>query len=283
MGITATEIHKIVEDADDFGFEMRVGASMHAVAGLDVRHGGTYTDAVTEKPRQFDYRCSLAKGPTKLSLAVECKNIDPSYPVIICGTARREQEAFHDLILAGGIGSVGRRVTPVIGPYSKTLRTSGESGFYPKADFVGKSVLRLKPSNGRHPRPEPAPDSDVHERWAQALASGVGLVQMACNFRPTGKYRWSAILPIVVLNDGSLWKIEYDKAGAIVSPPSQVDECDFYVARQITVACSVQKDSHVFVFSHIHFLTLKGFISFLNRITSEKDACARLFPADLLR
>src|SRR5713101_7395856 len=98
MQLSPSDIRNVVAKEDDFGHEMRVGHVVRSVPAIAVQHGGTYTDPVSGKPRQFDYRCTLRKGAARLSLAVECKNLSPSSPLVVCGIKRREDEAFHDLI-----------------------------------------------------------------------------------------------------------------------------------------------------------------------------------------
>jgi hypothetical protein len=278
MSISASDIQKIVAAEDDFGHEMRVGAAIQAVPGFEVQHGGTYTDPVTGKPRQFDYRCSLKKGTTTLVLAVECKNLNPAFPLIICGTGRREGEAFHDLIysLAGGATATQAGET-VVGPRSATYRALRNQSFYRTGGFVGKSLLRLKPEGGKSAVPVAGPDSDVYEKWAQALSSAVELVKIAfdcAQLRPTIV---SAILPAVVVTDESLWKVSYGCDGKMASAPELVDQCEFYVGRR------VRNMPDVFMFSHIHFFTLSAFASFLSKMAVNDHAWETLFDSGLLR
>jgi hypothetical protein len=69
MPLTASEVQAIIPDEDDFGHEVRVGAVIRSFRGFEVQHGGTYTDPVLGKARQFDYRCKLAIGQKSLALA----------------------------------------------------------------------------------------------------------------------------------------------------------------------------------------------------------------------
>ena len=93
-------IRAVVEKEDDFGFELRVGNVIESIRAFQMEHGGTYTDSVTDKPRQFDYRCVLEKeeGRQRLCLAVECKNLCVQNPLVVSGIGRREDDAFHDFI-----------------------------------------------------------------------------------------------------------------------------------------------------------------------------------------
>src|SRR5207237_448586 len=143
---------------------------------IEFEHGGTYKDEVTGKPRQFDFRCSLRKKSTLLSLAVECKNLSVEAPLVISGTWRRKEEAFHDLIESRtGRFEIGPNTT--IGLSSITRRSEREESFYPPKKFVGKSLLRVKTSKNILTA---VPDTDIYDRWAQALASAIDLARNAC-------------------------------------------------------------------------------------------------------
>jgi hypothetical protein len=98
MPIDPADIRRAISDADDFGHEMRVRNLLEVTPAINFEHGGTYKDPITGKPRQFDFRCSLRKQNALLSLAVECKNLSVESPLVISGTWRRSEEAFHDLI-----------------------------------------------------------------------------------------------------------------------------------------------------------------------------------------
>ena len=149
MSISPTDIQALILKEDDFGHEMRVGKIIRGIPNIRAEHGGTYTDSVSGKPRQFDFRCALLRESAELHLAVECKNLNPSAPIVMCGTNRQDSEAFHDLIEAR-LNSVSpgkqKHVTFVDGPSSATFRASREDAFYPPKSFVGKSILRTKPN-----------------------------------------------------------------------------------------------------------------------------------------
>jgi len=154
---------------------------------------------VTEKPRQFDFRCSLTKGRTCVSLAVECKNLSTSAPLVISCVKRRANEAFHDVVES-------RNATYFKDlPASATRRATGVHAFYPPEGFVGKGAVRLKTTDkGQLARTS---DSDIYDKWAQALSSGVDLANSACHLPPqfTMHNFYTAILPLVVVPDDSLW------------------------------------------------------------------------------
>lgn len=269
MPITPSDIQSLVLKEDDFGHEMRVGKVIRDIPNIRVEHGGTYTDSISGKPRQFDFRCSLKKGDAELCLAVECKNLNPSAPIVMCGTKRRDSEAFHDLI-ESRLNSVSpgkqKHVIFVDGPSSATFRASRYDAFYPPNNYVAKSILRIKP-NPNKSQSASVPfvsdsDADIYDKWSQALSSSVESAELAC--KRAAHYRvpkfYCAILPIVVVPDESLWAICYDDNGAVLKLPEQVNSCELLVGREITVTRDWMP--HQFTFSHIHFFTLAGFSAF---------------------
>src|SRR5436309_342505 len=197
MPISPSDIRNVVAKEDDFGHEMRVGHVIRVCPAIQVQHGGTYTDSVTQKPRQFDFRCWLRKEGESLSLAIECKNLSPSVPLVVCGIRRREDEAFHELIESRQ-GRFKRGSAIVAGLSSVTRRASGEDAFYPPKGFVGKSLLRIQTDKNPIVRTQ---DSDVYDKWAQALSSAVELAESACRFAKSFSLPrfLTAVLPVVIV------------------------------------------------------------------------------------
>lgn len=178
--VSPSEVRNVVASEDAFGHEMRVGGVIRGVRGIALEHAGPYTDPALGKPRQFDYRCWLRKEAACLSLAVECKSLSQSVGLAVCGTKRRDDEAFHDLIES--------RTTPegpgfrVCGWDSATLRATGKDSIYPPDGFVGKNLVPIQSSNGGLVRMR---DSDVYDGWAQAISSAVELAESACRTAKT--------------------------------------------------------------------------------------------------
>jgi hypothetical protein len=278
MPITAADIRDVVLKEDDFGHEMRVGKVIRDIPGIQIEHGGTYIDSVTGKPRQFDFRCSIKKESAELNLAVECKNLNSSAPLVICGTKRQSNEASHDLI-GWRPGSGYKQVAYTSRPIPVTFRANGVYAFYQPDKFVGKSSVRIKPNpNSKALNQFVADsDSDVYEKWAQALSSSVGLIETAREraMRHQVSEFCTTVLPAVVVPDDSIWKVEYDENGSICGQPENVNNCELFVGREILL--NDQVFPHQFKFSHIHFFTIGGFGSFLSSMTSDNNVWNKLF------
>jgi hypothetical protein len=180
-------------------------------------------------------------------MAVECKNLDPSAPAVICGRPRTEEEAYYTYI-ESSMGDGG-----TVFPDFRKVR-GGQ--FYKAGEFVGKSIVRLRENRGNL---EAISDADIYEKWSQALASSIELAEVAAAQARLGHTHCCALfLPIVVVPEGTLWQVSYDGTGNISEDPEQVSHCEFFVERRFRI------HSKEFVLTHIHLATLKGFRELLS-------------------
>lgn len=278
VAITPTDITKVIANEDDFGHEMRVGRVLRGYLSSETLQGGTYSDPVTNKARQFDFRWLFRKEHTVLNLAVECKNVRSEAPIIISGRKRSAREAFHDLVESrkGGRFQSPRGPEFFDVPSIGVVRgIGGNNSIYPPDGFVGKSLLQIRPDvdktkKGNYVRVK---DSEIYDKWSQALASAVDLVRDARRyaFRFDLLHVFSILLPAVVVPDDVLWQIEYDINGRPVGDPVKTDECEFYVAREAAPPGDLGDSTEPYTFSHLHFLTMTGFGLFLLKITGDED------------
>jgi hypothetical protein len=301
MSITGSAIDELIAAEDDFGHELRVGAAIRAMHGVDVQHRGTYTDAATGKPRQFDYRCSLTKQDTvsrhtialqagridgvlspittttSLVFAVECQNVSSCFPLIVRGPKRQPDEAYLDLIVCIGRRIAIQRGNDVpVGEHSLVYRAKDNQSLYRPGECVGKRLVRLRPKNPGTSKAVVGPADDISEKGAHAISSAIELVKSAFIYVEPNHLKVSAILPVVVVPDGSLWWAIYDDNGK-ASRAEQVDQCGYYVGWE------VEGLDEAFMFSHIHLFTLRGFSSFLSRMAVNDLAWEAIFNADVLR
>jgi hypothetical protein len=274
--VSPADIRDVVAREDDFGHEMRVGAVLKR-KGARVLHGGTYTDPITKKPRQFDFRGKITFEDKCLLLTVECKNLNANQPLVVCGAARRDHEAFHDLI-ESRFGNWHRRTAFIEGQSSVTRRATLNNAFYVPGKFVGKSPIRIQVDKTPMTVVR-SPESDVYDKWAQALSSAVGLAEQACGLaQAQSKAKLTvSILPAVIVPDGLLWTVMYDDNGNILEDPGKSDGCELYLGREIELGRKGTPLFHRFIFSHIHFMTLAGLDSFLARMIPEGEAWRGLF------
>lgn len=252
MSTLSEDLTSAVSSLDDFGHELRVGQVIRDGAWKHW-HGGTYVDDVTGKPRQFDHRCRLERDGTDAWLAVECKNLQLEKPLIVCGTPRVQQETHHCIIttVPGSAGIEWRRNLETI---------------YSEGEFVGKSLVRL--DTERTPFKNLG-DQEIYDKWAQALSSSRDLAKFAFEkVKKAGERRQgraAVVLPVVVVPDNVLWKLEYSSNGTAHGAAQPVDSCEYFVDRRVEMRPNVFMD-----LSHVHFATLSGFKTLMSKLASNE-------------
>lgn len=244
--IVSADVEEYISQQSDFSFEQRVFAELNRL-GFHGDHGGTYIDAFTGKPREFDIRVrkSLTDGwsggvQLSLHMAVECKNLKTSCPLLVECVPRSRMESHHGNISAGGQGESGaRRIDP--------------SMVYREKEPVGKSCsLVAKKENGEF---APGSDQGVYDKWAQALSSLSDLVVQAKAPGDTQMIR-AALIPFLVLPDDCLWVVDYDGQGNLMGCPRQVEHIPYLVRRTYTFRhLGIDRVLHV---SHLEFCTIGG-------------------------
>jgi hypothetical protein len=268
--ITPAAVKQVIEAEDDFGHEMRVGNELSKAAEsipanvyprpsiAMMKHGETYVDPLSGKDRQFDYRCQVvlndgAVDEASVFLAIECKNLHESSPLVICGRGRTSDEAYHCYVET-------KYRNGHLFPGATKVRLSE---FYPQHGFVGKSLVRLKQDkDGLYTEPQ----QDIYDRWSQAVTSAKELGRQACtHFKSTKEgSQFAFLLPVVVLPDGLLWQVAYDRLGRLTGQPERVEEGTLFITSQFEV-----NPGQPCVLTHIHFVTLKGFALLLQKFLKE--------------
>lgn len=268
--INAQEIKEVIERESDFGHEMKAWDLLSHFPLLDTKHGGTYIDAISQKPRQFDFRTSFQVGEIKFWLAIECKNLSAHSPLIVCSSPRSHKESFHEIIQS----RLFKRGQTDFYENTYSVQRAG-SDYYVEGEFVGKSLLRVKRDNKE--QLISISDADVYDKWAQALSSAVELVDEATEASRGQKPQltYSVILPIVVLPNDTLWEARYANSNSL-SDPLNVDQCTLYVGREIRTGSDPFYS--LFKFSHIHFCTLKGLQSLVSGLTINEKIHDALVP-----
>lgn len=269
--LTSTEIARYLNAQDDFALEMQV-YSLALSYGYEASHGGTYEDPVTKKPRQYDIRANSIREDRRIDLAVECKSLKSSYPIVVSRIPRMASEAYHQVVC-----SLKRER----GPFythdftpSETLRIENKVGspIYPEKGLVGKSTVQIGISDKGD---FVSGDSDVYDKWSQALSSLSELASAACWYRDNSEsgFYLTALFPVLVVPDGTLWVADYDMSGKLLTEPHAVEETTIFMGREYWSA-----GSGSYNVSHLHVCTLAGIDSFMHFLLASDDAWERLFP-----
>jgi hypothetical protein len=253
---------KTIDEADlidylntqsDFAFELHVLNTLIA-KGFTCEHGGSYDDPVTRKPREFDIRATKTVRPFRVRLAVECKNLHTTFPLLISCRPRRPEEAFHEVIAPIGAPSTRGFTVPALQPRARAVHLMGADRIYKPNDPVGKSCTQVK----RQDNALYASDSELYDKWAQALSSAQDLIDIACD--DAGEHRlFTAAFPILVVPDGRLWMVVFDANGARVGDPRQTERCSYFIGRSYVGDDKLR--SVRYLISHLEFVTLTGLVT----------------------
>lgn len=259
--ITRSDLEEFIKTQDDFALELYV-YSLARELGFTATHAGSYTDRITGKTRQFDVRASLSCGEDiHVSLAVECKCLRPSFPLLVSQIPRIPSESFQDVMQSHGVRTNGGTRNTVVGP--RVNRLKGVESMYCANKYVGKASVQVGYNEGKG---FVANDSEVFDKWGQAIASINGMIRDAANLTaPSGSPQRSVALPVLVVPDDSLWTANYAENGSLQEGPCQADEVQFFIGDSQNYVPDLER---VFVVSHLHIVTksrLKDFLrSFLD-------------------
>jgi hypothetical protein len=165
--IVATDLAEYLGEQDDFSLELFVYSTSRSF-GFTSTHGGTYEDPVTKKPRQYDVRAHFVREQQRIDLAIECKSLRTSFPLLVSRIPRVEQESFHHVIHSFEPKRKGYDPIAMTRTSSTYVLGSNVPSLYEAGQFVGKSTTQV----GRNDKGDfVAGDSDVYDKWTQALGS----------------------------------------------------------------------------------------------------------------
>lgn len=265
--ITAEDLAEFLKSEDDFAFELKVFQECRKL-DRKARHGGTYTDPVTKQSRQFDIRMCITEGPSNLALAIECKNLNPCFPLMISRIPRLREEAFHQIIFVSGHDA-------------EALTQRGNKTLYPRNAPVGKATTQVGKSakqNGRDPLVKfVSEDSEVYNKWSQAVSSAHDLIVEGA--RPAEDFRVTIVIPFLVVPNNTLWVVDYAEDGQLQGRPESVDECTFFLGKDYQIITSSLPHIFTYTLTHLQVVTVNGLSAFLQ---GKEDLFEDIFSTDAL-
>ena len=253
------ELRAFISERSDFAFEMLALNQLSGV-GFACRHAATFVDPISGKIREFDIRARRAAEGIDIRLAVECKHLTLESPLIAHRTPRGPHESNHSLITY----HCGRDVS--------TWRPStvSPSRMYPTSEHVGRKLEQPKKKDDGTPVHS---DSATFEKWSQAL-SGVHDELARLVAAPPSQTITYGVIPVLVVPDGTLFAVDYDMAGAIVSELRPVLKAELFVGHTWVVS-GWRREVSV-AFSHIEIVTLSRMGQWARGLLEE--GC--LFPSE---
>ena len=98
-------------------------------------------------------------------------------------------------------------------------------------------------------------DNEVYEKWSQAVSSAHDLTDQAQQVGDGSPTVFTAIFPLLVVPNGTLWTVTFDSAGARTSGPEQADRCPFFLDNYVGTR---DPFSTPYAISHLEFVTFGG-------------------------
>ncbi len=270
------EIVEWLDNQSGFTLEMKV-LSYALSLGLESEHGGTYSDPVTDKPRQFDIRCTARNKNMAIKLAIECKALSKEFPLVIQRVPRRKKESFHDVFYTYEPDVSPAGIRDIFGG-SEIFRTITESPLYPIDKPVGKACNQIGKRNNKLF----ANDSEIYDKWAQAISSVYDLIADSVNEREKIDFdgALTVVFPVLVVPDGCLWCVDYDSKGDRLSEPKPRNEVEFYISKDYWRRGQTYA---VYTVSHLQIVTFSGYKCFSKKVASKSKFWEWVFPIENLK
>jgi hypothetical protein len=109
-------------------------------------------------------------------------------------------------------------------------------------------------------------DAEGYEKWSQALASAVELVNVAATSpAESSESIFGFVMPVLLVNSGTLWVVDYDEGGQR-STPAPADEAVLFVDRQHELVSRQRKVAYRL--GHLHIYTRTAFTNMLQNFSS---------------
>ena len=282
--ITATDMADYLATESDFAFEIRVIKQLRSLS-FRVQHGGTYKDEVTGKPRQFDIRAVLADARRVIRMAVECKNLKKTFPMLVSCLPRSKDEAVYFVGLSidkkvfdfsgpKAAVSTASSFARAIGPSVIVHGLSGKNGLYSEKEPVGKTVAQVERlTDGKFS----VNDAEVYQKWAQALSSASDLVyRLPFDGDDSGLHAtFVCVIPVLVVPDDTLWMCAFDFHGNRTVDPVQCKRVPIYIDKDCVYHDGVGKGNYPL--THLEVVTFSGLTDLVARLTHH----TAIVPKDL--
>lgn len=257
--ITSEDINKYIEQQSDFAFEMDILQMINQTACKNTNWGGLYHDIYSGKQRQFDIRTELMLTKNKWAkLAIECKHLKDCYPLVVSCAPRTKDECYLNYWLWSEPEKNMFNYYDTLPQYKEQIHKLSKN--HPTGSPLGRSLSQVGKDKDEKII---SSDSEVFEKWTQALASLHSCLEDALSYNAADDHIELYFLPIVVVPDGTLWSLEYETNGSLKNPPTQVLSIPYYVNINYFVRNGC-KSEH-FQVSHLYFFTKTGLQNFLTQ------------------
>ena len=276
--ITVDDIREFVEDHSDFTFELSVYSQLIEL-GFTCDHGGTYSDPLTKKIRQFDIRATWTDHSQwllpqeQIRLAVECKQLQDNFPLVIHTVPRKFDEGTHDVLLSVDpekfdLSHEVQITIPAFVPNAMKWEVAGKFSIYNENKPVGKSCAQV----GRDQAGITSTNSDVFNKWTQAISSAQVLADRASDEGSGYKYHGALvtiILPVVVVPNNRLWEVQFNADGMQQTEPRMVNRCPYWIDSM--AECGDRLTGFSYTITQLEFVTTDGLTKLTQDLMDEMN------------
>jgi hypothetical protein len=210
-------------------------------------------------------RASRVKDCRKVQLAIECKCLKPFFPLLIYQTPRTDEENYHEIIYSF---KTSPRMNYGLPPNSASNeRFSGKYSLYREIKFVGKSTVQV--GKNAQTKEFVGDDSEIFDKWSQALNSAHDLIVESVNYQERYKSRcfFTITLPLLVVSDETLWTVNYSREGVQEGVPKEADHATIYIGKDYLTGSKGES----YTISYLHVFTLKAFKKYMRRLVADDD------------
>jgi hypothetical protein len=189
---------------------------------------------------------------------------------------RAQDESFHELILSYHPDMIEQSYPRSSASDKKceNKRITQPHSVYVVGEPVGKSCAQVGKGSDNSIVEN---DADVFEKWTQALASAADLADEATQEgEELNDTFLSLILPVLVVPDGTLWKVNFESNGIRNCDPVHTDRCSFFVGQYYSAGFLSGTSLTV---SHLEFVTISGLDQLMKHILLPNNLW---FPIDKL-
>jgi hypothetical protein len=247
--LEATDVEDYLAGYSDFSFELRVLKEFIRL-GFGCQHGGTYTDPVTGKDREFDIRGLVEDQSVRIHLSIECKNIRPNFPLITHCLPRTNNESFNELILTSDPDKeIDLNPVVFLQSTSESMRLQQRT-LYPLGKWVAKSTDQV---GRRTDGSILATDGGVFDKISQAINSARDLILQAHELVVCGQSIYTLVVPVLVVPEETLWCIKYNENGDQIELPQKIQHISYFIGKQWQVGQGI--NSLVYTMSHLDIVT----------------------------
>lgn len=218
------------------------------------------TTPITGKSREFDIRALYQEKDIRVHLSVECKNLQPHFPLVMHCLRRKQNEAYNEWIYTFDAdtryGSDIRSLSHF--EQAESIEVSRYS-IYPEAAYVAKSADQV---GRRNDGSITATDGGVFEKISQAINSSRDLISEAYDLDTKDNDSFTFVCPVLIVPDSTLWRVKYSDDGARDGAPEPINHVSYFIGKEWTVGSKLH--SLTYSLSHLEVLTfseLRGFVT----------------------